>query len=341
MRIRVADRIICGLVGLLLLAFCASVVAQAAFKVPVFSIVDRYLSSGGIMPTVILIISAVILFVLGVYCFLLLFRHRGRKGMFAVQKMEGGELSISVHVLNTLVMKCVESHPEIKVNSLYIENTKDGLIIVIRGTASAGVSIPLTVDVIQQQIRQYLTSCTGIPIKEIITEIQSTANEIEDASFPVEKPKQISSPAETGNKAVEIDKFDNPDIAGSSERSENNNLFVPQHDIESVQRAVAEVQQTVADQPEKKTEVFSTETPQTSIPAPVADDEADDERPLHQRLFTHTTEPCVIPEPEGTDAQISPDSKASEGNNNPIDPLQVAGIEEKIASAGTSEESKE
>ena len=95
MRLRIADRILVAIAGLLLLAICAGIVAQMFFSVDLVSLAVRAFSSDAPQVRWGLIGLAAVFLLLGGYCVMVLFRHRRRKDKFILQKNDSGE-SISI-----------------------------------------------------------------------------------------------------------------------------------------------------------------------------------------------------------------------------------------------------
>ncbi len=259
MKLRIADRILVALAGLLILSACAAVVAQAFFQVDVIGFVSRVFTSQSVKARAAIIVGAVLLLFLGVYCFFVLFRHRSRREKFVQQKNDTGNLSISIKALENMVTKCLEQHPELKVNSIFMQNQRDGLLILLRGSVAGGVSIPLTVEAAQRQIKQYVTACSGVEIKDITVQIDASGPEAENAPFRITPPARPLLNEE--GKAA-------PEKAPAQ----------PEAPAPVSREAPAEKPAPAA------------------APVPVPEDEEDD-RPLHQRLFKPQSEPCIVPEP--------------------------------------------
>ena len=279
MKIRILDRILVALAGLLMLAGGAALAAQLFFGKDVAGRVTSWLSDEGLR--VYIIIGGVLIFLLGLYCVLLLFRHKGRNGKFIMQRTESGELAISLKALESMVQKCLEQHKEVNAQAVSLENQKGSLLIRIRGTVAGGISIPLTVDTLQQQIKQYVTACSGIEVKDIRVEIESSGPDAKDAPFAIEAPAAkalLKGAGETSPLPEEpkpVDKAETIQTAGEQETAETT---VP----------AAENQQT------------DDELSAAAAAAALLMDNApaeDDDRPMHQRLFSTVEEPCVMPMP--------------------------------------------
>ena len=283
MKIRILDRILVALAGLLVLAGCAALAAQLFFGKDVVGKAGQILQDNGLR--IWLILALVVLVLLGVYCFLILFRHRGRKEKFVMQKTENGELAISLKAMESMVQKCLDPHKELDVQSVRLENQKGGLLIRIRGTVAGGVSIPLTVDALQLQIKQYVTACSGVEVKDIKVRIESSGEDAKESLYAIEAPTARALP---GSLAAKEEK---PAEAPAAEAT-----------VEAVAEEDLPVPEVKAAEPEKEED----DAPVIEVSAAAAaaaellKNEAppeEDDRPMHQRLFSSPEEPCVMPMP--------------------------------------------
>ena len=318
MKLRIADRILVAIAGLLILALCAGIISQLFLQVDVIAWVAKVFENDTLEIRAVLIGLAVFLLLLGVYCVFVLFRHRKRKDKFILQKNDSGELAISIKALESMVQKCLDQHDEIKVQHLYLENKKDGLLIRIRGAVAGGISIPLTVEALQKQIKQYVTACSGVEVKGIRVQIENSGKDAENAPFAIEAPSSTPLLKESDNK-----------LKSSSDADSK-------QQTEYVDRSAA--------------------ASQVTFESPVEDlNDEEDGRPLHQRLFSTKQEPCIVPEPpvsvqtesgEGaaassTESQNQNDKLQSENEEQLLTPtpaLEEAEDEEKTI---TTEESKD
>ena len=209
-----------------------------------------------------------------------------------MQKTENGELSISLKAMESMVQKCLDPHKELTVQSVRLENQKGGLLIRIRGTVAGGVSIPLTVDALQQQIKQYVTACSGVEVKDIRVRIESSGPEAQDSLYAIEAPAAKALP---GSVSAREEKKEEPAEAEPE---------IPEVKVEELD--LPEVPAPAETEKEAEPE----ETLQIEVPAAAAaaaemlKNEAppeDDDRPLHQRLFSMPEEPCVMPMPPEAD----------------------------------------
>ena len=187
MKIRILDRILVFLAGVLLIAAGAAVVVGIFWDIPV---ADFFESLQG--KSTVAIAAACVLALLGVYCMGMMFRrYKGKRG-FVVQRTEGGELSISIKAIENLVQKCIDKHEELHVLSTGLENSRDGLVIKLRIGLASGVSIPLVVSALQKQIKQYITACSGIDVLEVKVQVETASASLKASPYAV--PDMLATP---------------------------------------------------------------------------------------------------------------------------------------------------
>ena len=294
MRIRILDRILVALAGLILVAFCAGLVAQVFFGVDVIGFVSNHITTETTAQKIMIGAAAAILLILGLYCLLILFRHRKRKDRFVLQKLESGDLAISLKTVETMVRKCLDQHNEIKTDSIRLENQRDGLLIRVRGTVAGGISIPLTVDTLQKQVKRYVTACSGIEVKGIRIQIESSGEDAKDALFAIDPPANNLLPR-GGEPSNETPSPAQPAGEGSTEQH-------PDNHAETEKNAASE--ETAAAAAMAAAESLMNEV------------EIEDDRPIHQKLFSTQEEPCIMPlPPENLE-------NAEAVNEQPLDPAE-------------------
>ncbi len=270
MKSRILDRILVALAGVLMLLGGVALAAQLFFGKDVVGRVSQWMADD--TARVYLIIAAILICALGVYCLMLLFRNSGRNGKFIMQKTDSGELAISLKALETMVQKCLEQHKELNAQSVTLGNQKGSLLVRIRGTVAGGISIPLTVETLQQQIKQYVTACSGVEVRDIRVEIESSGPDAKDAPFAIEAPVAKGLLKAAGETTAE--------------------------ETEQKPAEETETAETATPAPEKN------QTPDELSAAAAAAamlmnqvPEEEDDRPMHQRLFSTVEEPCVMPMP--------------------------------------------
>ena len=294
MRLRVLDRILVAIAGLLILAICAGVMAQVFFNVNMIDKIAKVLTTNAGWARAVIAIVCVLLLLIGCYCVLVLFRHRRRKDRFIMQKMESGDLAISLKAMETMVTRCLEQRKEIEPQSVRLENQRDGLVIRIRGTVASGISIPLTVDTLQKQIKQYVTACSGVEVKGIRVQIESSGDEAKNAPFTIDAP--VPTPLlQSAEKAEEKTAETQPETAEEAPAEPENTPVV------SVRPSAAESAIEAVENLKKEYE-----------------EDIEDDRPIHQRLFSTPEEPCIMPLPpedlvtEEPQAETTPETEEAD-----------------------------
>jgi len=122
---------------------------------------------------------------LGVFCCgLLICGNRDRKG-FVLQNNENGEVSISVKAMESLVHKCLDKYDELKVLSINITNGREGVVVSLRIALANGISIPLAVNSLQKQVKQYLMACSGVDVQEVCVQVETTNTDAKDSPYKV------------------------------------------------------------------------------------------------------------------------------------------------------------
>lgn len=169
MNIKFLDRFFAALTGLviLFLGLCLLILALGIFPFQVDQTVQGLLR-GDFVPwqRIAAVGIGVALVGLGLHSLSLLFRRRRDRG-FIIQHTEYGDMSISMSAMENMVKRCVEPHEELRVTHIRIYRNRDGVVVGIRISLANGVNIPLTVNALQKQIKHYITSCSGVDVKEV------------------------------------------------------------------------------------------------------------------------------------------------------------------------------
>ena len=233
---------------------------------------NRIFSVNATVFSAVLIIALVILVILGFYCLLILFRHRGRRDKFVMQKTENGELSISLKAMESMVQKCL-----------------------------------LTVDALQQQIKQYVTACSGVEVKDIRVQIESSGPEATESLYAIEAPTARALPSSGVKEEKPVETVEEKVEEITPEELESIAAEIPKPEPAEAE-GEAEPEEPAVVVPEAA--VVAAEQLKKEAP------EEDDDRPMHQRLFSSYEEPCVMPMPpekeEITEAAAEEAEKAVE-----------------------------
>jgi len=269
----------------LLISLCGLILFAVSMLVFLWSFGFTPTAWGAVIPHIelklvvhILVAALSFLFmVLGMYCFFFLFRNLNSKKGFIMQKTDNGQLSISIRAMENLVAKCVDQHEEIKVVSSSISNTRDGVVVSLRIGLANGVSIPLAVNALQKQIKQYIQACSGIDVKEVRVQVETANAKSSDSAYKVH-----DSFLNTQEKA-------------------------PQ---ENTEEAPAETEEAVpVHEP-----VLNNQEAEDLQPDEEEADENEEKKPLHQRLFGnhHQKGQAQLPPEPAEDAESSNEEKAEE-----------------------------
>ena len=200
-KLRVWDRIRSAVMGLIISLLSVGVILYFVGILPDWK--GEYLSSSvALWQRAAVVAGGAVCLLLGLSGIGLLFRRRKEKGV-VVQHTEYGDMSISMKAMENMVRKCVDAHPELNVNHTRIYHSRGGVCVDIKITLLNGVNIPLTVNALQKQIKQYITSCSGVDVHEVRVKVETdtvkllpppSAPVVEPA--PVEEIKRVESPAE-------------------------------------------------------------------------------------------------------------------------------------------------
>jgi len=172
-KLRVWDRIRSAVMGLIISALSVGVILYFVGVLPDWK--GEYVSSSIVLwQRAAVVGGCAVLLLLGLSGMSLLFRRRKDKGV-VVQHTEYGDMSISMKAMENMVRKCVDAHPELNVNHTRIYHSRGGVCVDIKITLLNGVNIPLTVNALQKQIKQYITSCSGVDVEEVRVMVETEA----------------------------------------------------------------------------------------------------------------------------------------------------------------------
>ena len=192
MKIRIWDRLLSAAAGALIVIIAAGLFVYGVGVLPLKLDLSHFEAELVIWQRVLVVAIAVLLFLLGLHSVGLLFRRRKDKG-FVIQQTEYGDMSISMRALENMVQKCVDAHHELKVHYTHISHCHNGVNVEIKITLLSGINIPLAVNALQKQIKQYITSCSGVDVQEVrvmvetdVARLQAPAEELVMTTFAEE-----------------------------------------------------------------------------------------------------------------------------------------------------------
>ena len=141
---------------------------------------------------IIVLAMGVVQILSGIFLLAVPAKLRYKKSEFIVQQTENGEIRIAVRDIENLVRKCTDMHEEIEVSDLRISNHRDGVAVDLKVSLPNNISIPLAVESLQKQIKQYITVSTGVSVREVRVAIVNTKSDL-----------KVESPYEVGKAAAE------------------------------------------------------------------------------------------------------------------------------------------
>ncbi len=216
MRNKFWNRVLVALSGLFI--FAAGVLLFLVSFLSLFSIslslggteLSQLLNGLAVWQKILLMLGGAAVAALGLHDLSIPFPSRRERG-FIMQHTELGDMSISMNALDTMVRHCVDQHKELTVKSTRISRVKSGIVVEIRIMLAAGVNIPLTVNALQKQVKQYIMSCSGVEVyevkvlvetgipngktrhsKELVLEPQAASQPVK--AEPAEEPAQTAAP---------------------------------------------------------------------------------------------------------------------------------------------------
>ena len=192
MKLRIVDRIIAAIAGLVLAALSLIPLADILFNARILARLAEIAAFKSASHVAFMVGGGAVVLLVGILCLHLAMRRAKRQG-FVVQTTDVGELSISIRAIEDLVNQCVSKHDELHVSSTVLENTRDGLVVSLRVGLATGVNIPLAVSALQKQIKQYVTACSGVDVYEVKVQVEATNAKGKPSIYAV--PDMLENPA--------------------------------------------------------------------------------------------------------------------------------------------------
>ncbi|MBE0600840.1 MAG: alkaline shock response membrane anchor protein AmaP, partial [Firmicutes bacterium] len=206
---------------------------------------------------------ALVIFLLGIKGIAAIFRSNKEKG-FILQRTEYGDLNISMNAMENMVKKVVDMNDELKVNHTKISHTKDGVIVSVRILLENGVNIPMIVSALQKQTRQYITSCSGVDVKEVRVYVDTTPGSgpelhadkgseiIADVDAVEKAGRMVDKLNDAVQKAIKADAA--PKLPAEEKESLHQRIFRKKGEAHEEETAQPEAEQPPAAQAEPKEE---------------------------------------------------------------------------------------
>ena len=83
------------------------------------------------------------------------------------------------------MQKCVDMHEEIKLRNMRIYNNRRGVAVDLYISLANNISIPLAVQSLQKQIKQYLLASSGIDVQDVRVSVETTKSAAGDSPYLV------------------------------------------------------------------------------------------------------------------------------------------------------------
>ena len=295
-----------GGVALWVMGLCA--LAETFFHVQVTARLGQMLGAGTPLAVLATLLLAIALCACGVCCLMMLSPKRAAKRTgFVMQRSENGAIGVSVKSIEGLVQTCVKQHEVIASAAVSVLERRDGIVILLDIQEAAGVSIPLAVSALQKQIKQYVTDCTGVDVREVRVLVENTENDAPQSPYAVKSPVVMGS------------------------------IHTPAVMAAPVAEQPAEAEEPVEEElPEAEAaeEIPVPVVPMPPIPPMPVMEEDEDDRPLHQRLFGTEEQPVFVPAPP----EMMMESAEEEAEAETVEATEEVPQEEPEESA-TAEES--
>ncbi len=273
----VLTRVLAALGGVTLWVLGLCALAETFFRVQVTAAIGQLLGAGKPLAVLAALLMAIALCAFGTCCLMMLSQKRAvKRNGFVMQQSENGVIGVSVKSIEGLVQTCVRQHDVIAGAEVSVVERKDGIVILLGIREAAGVNIPLAVGALQKQIKQYVTDCTGVDVREVRVLVDNTDDEAPDSPYAVKGPGLLGGAFVTSpvaEPAAELPVYE--EVAEEAPEEEPAEEVVPVPVAPMV--PVVPVGPAVPPMPE--------------IP------EDEDDRPLHQRLFGTEEQPVIVPAP--------------------------------------------
>lgn len=278
MKLRIVDRVMIAAAAAVLIVLCGAIIAEAFFGAPVLAGLSAAMQGEKAIAYVLMLV----LVALSVCCVMMLIRRKGKRG-FVMQDTDGGDLAIALPAVDGLVQQCVATHEEMQLVSSRVKCDHDGVTVDLRIMMANGVSVPLAIDALQKQIRQYVTSCTGVNVDELHVQVDAMDG------TPVQTPYSV--PAMLGGAMPMLSRGEEESAPEAEEKPLHQRLFsddeseaepaeAPAEEVESepeqeAESAPAEPEDELIDEPDEPEAVVYTAYP--AYPAEEAEAQPEEE----------------------------------------------------------------
>lgn len=269
MKMRLWDRLILRL-GALITLLTGAVAIAAGVLLWNAQITPAKWWPAGNNAAIVLIAVGVLAVLVSLYNIALPRRYNPRRRSFVTQPTEHGELRIAVSAIENLILRCVETHKEVKVLAMQITNRRGAVNVNMRVAVNSNISIPHAVEQLQTQIKRYLAASSGIEVRDISVSVERATGD--ESALPVEPLPAAVVEAEQEEKvsvhqrvfgrdtsksvAEQVAEAEIIDPPAEEEKPEEAKAEEPavQEAVEETAEAVEEAAETVADETDEAAE---------------------------------------------------------------------------------------
>ncbi len=175
---KIVDKFLLVVALLALLALSLFLGCVALSVVPITGVAAYLNSLTGLWVGNALLIGAValVLFVLVIRLFFAAFRKADRYVHVRLAQTEHGEVAIAIPTIKQIVAAFVATNPDIAASSSVVLPQADGLSLRLRVCPKEGVALPALTTALQADLKNHLTTVTGVPVKEIGVLVDNNRN---------------------------------------------------------------------------------------------------------------------------------------------------------------------
>ena len=316
-------RVLAALGGVTLGALGLCALAETFFQIPVTGAIGQLLGARTPLAVLMALVMAILLCAFGVCCLMMLSSKRAVKRTgFVMQKGENGVIGVSVKSIEGLVQTCVKQHDVVERAEIAVVERRDGIVILLNIQEAAGVNIPLAVGALQKQIKQYVTTCTGVDVREVRVMVENTETCAVASPYAVKEPVVMTTAVTAAEMQREADaaeaKVTPVAVAVTEEEPIEIEAPAPNAGLDTSTIPTAPLMELMPAEEEAQPEeeaVPSAPLPQAVpvvMPAMADYPEEEDDRPLHQRIFGTEEQPVFVPAPPELMAQPAEEEAAEE-----------------------------
>ena len=203
MRLNIWNRILCAIAGVILILMSVAVILFGVGLVQVNPVLPAEL-----WKRAVIIAAGALILALGVHCVSLLLRRTGMERGFVIQNTEYGDMSISMRALENMVQHCTDKHKNLSAQRIAIRRTRDGVAVDLKVQLQNGFSIPQVISSLQKEIKEYISSASGVPVSEVrvmveTKQLKKGKGKVLDLDVPAPAAETVNQTEQTETETAE------------------------------------------------------------------------------------------------------------------------------------------